>query len=844
MQSQKLDKELAVSLLFSAIALVIFGIVPVYAQQSTAAPRVTVPTASTPIPAATTPRPQVDNPSPADLKKRMESEKPYSDCKKNEQELEKRICNTGPSAGANMSRSVNGRTYECEKGKLKSASGLTPRPNGQGGFECITEREVADRTGNPACANLSGSTNPADPNTCVAGLRPIPTGASLTLAEVQKMKERTGIRCMLFKGKLVENQKKSRFSDITPERQIAATTGDKAELEVCGDDAHKLQGSTAAQAAPDPKPLATTAAAAPKPDPKPLATTTAAPTRPDTQPLATTNAATAVPAKPDPRPLATTTAAQQPFVPANQQGPVQQPSQQIPSQQPYQTGNQQPTGVQTGRPQQEGGQRQQRDTTPVSAPVRVAQSTPQRESWISSWLSPKQQESQAQQPIIINNNNAQPWFIAEMKRMEDARLKVEIEKKQLADKLRREAEEKKKTENEKKLAKETSSSKQSKTEKVGAEATDVDPQATFLKALMDAPSIEDIAKQYAEEQKKEAQDYAEERTKTVAAPKALPTQQVVKIEQPTIAQGRNPQPALSTSQKRPQQAYTDIAPFVEKTEQNITVPTGVMKSSLVSMLDEEAIKKGIPAPRIEEMPLPEKIAFTRTSYTVVVPNIRQTIKTILRADQKGDLTQLERDRHAAQLVALSEQLAGSAYGADYDTTQVLNDAASATELTAFMIAEHADNKAVSDSLYGIFATLTPLTKSEPVALTPPSGSLKEWSEQHFALIKYKIETAMEDTDNEKAKELYTRALSLVKSAELYKDSDQQYWNSSADIKEAVRTLSLATALDRASRTESTTDATETNQQKATVKAQTREALLKDKGSEKGIWSSFLNMLGL
>jgi hypothetical protein len=481
----------------------------------------------------------------------------------------------------------------------------------------------------------------------------------------------------------------------------------------------------------------------------------------------------------------------------------------------------------------------------------VAQATPQRESWLSSWLSPRQESQAPQQaPVVINNNNAQPWFIAEMKRMEDARLKAELEKKQIADTLKREAEAKQKAEKEKKLAKNTSATKLSKTQKNTDESvSDIDPQTTFLKALMDAPSLEEVAKQYEEEQQKEREAYANEQTKTTTiAQRPAPTQPSAEVKETKVVieeKIEQRQRVAQQTQRRVQPTYSDIAPFTQDAQNAKGENNVPQKSSLVSMLDQEAIKKGIPAPRIQEIPLPEKIAFTRTSYTVVVPTIRQTIKTIMRAYEKGELSQLERDRHATQLVALSEQLAGSAYGADFDTTQVLNDAARATELTAFMIAEHADNKAISDSLYGVFATLTPLTKSEPVALTPPTGSLKEWSEQHFALIKYKIETAMEDTQSEKAKELYSKALSLVKSAELYKDSDQQYWNSSADIKEAVRTLSLATALDRASKEPATLEDTQTQEQKSAVqKAKTREALLKDKGQEKGIWGSFLNMLGL
>jgi hypothetical protein len=260
----------------------------------------------------------------------------------------------------------------------------------------------------------------------------------------------------------------------------------------------------------------------------------------------------------------------------------------------------------------------------------------------------------------------------------------------------------------------------------------------------------------------------------------------------------------------------------------------------MALLDEHALKKGIPAPQSEPMPLPEKITFTRTSYTVVVPPIRNVIKSLMRQYQgTAEFTQLERDKHTAQLIAASEQLSGAAYTADYDTSQVLNDAARAAELAAFMIAEHSDAKTVSESLRSIFVTLTPLTQKELVALKTPTGTVAEWSEQHFTLIKYKIESALERAENPKARELYQKALSHVNTAELYRKSDQKYWNSSADMKEAIRTIGLAAALERSYQADTQEG------KEAVQKQQAKEAILKTKSAaEKSLWGSFLNLLGM
>jgi hypothetical protein len=787
------------------------------------------------------------------------------------------------------------KKLHCDgKRKLAPKHGLTPYISNTGETKCRTEQDVAKEAGNPACANEGGSANVEDPRTCVGGLS-APFVADISREELESIRREKGIQCLLYMEPVRPPNPSIRAASPQYSASVILTQGaggaaikggnaaaenSRTRFRFCKEDQGALQGgiqdhiqrvsytgepiatvrpAAAEQAVATVKPVVPEKPIAlVKPSEAPIASV-----KPNSEAVAAVRPVTGrgvmreafdPVARPGEVPVDRTPSfvargESNPYTAPTAQAPAAPAAQVAPVQQPYQTGQQQqqPTGVQTGRAQRDT-QSQQRDYS--SAP-RVAQTTSQRESWLSSWLSPKQESQAPQQaPVVINNNNAQPWFIAEMKRMEDARLKAELEKKQLADKLKREADEKQKAEKEKKLAKNTSATKQSKAQKDAEdETTEIDPQTTFLKALMDAPSLEEVAQQYEEEQQKEREAYAKEQTKTTtiaqrttqAEPSAEVKETKLTIEQKLEQKSRTAQ----QTPRRVQPAYTDVVPFTQDTQNAEDKNNAPQKSSLVSMLDQEAIKKGIPAPRIQEIPLPEKIAFTRTSYTVVVPTIRQTIKTIMRAYEKGELSQLERDRHATQLVALSEQLAGSAYGADFDTTQVLNDAARATELTAFMIAEHADNKAISDSLYGVFATLTPLTKSEPVALTPPSGSLKEWSEQHFALIKYKIETAMEDTQSEKAKELYSKALSLVKSAELYKDSDQQYWNSSADIKEAVRTLSLATALDRASKEPAVLEDSQAQEQKsAAAKAKTREALLKDKGQEKGIWGSFLNMLGL
>lgn len=721
--------------------------------------------------------------------------------------------------------------YQCLDKKLPPQARLRVHVPGAGEPKCVSQSEATAMTGNPACSNERGTTNTSDPATCVNPTFEVTTAflaAGLSAQTVQG----AGIRCFQERTTQVggrpvrsyficgdpEDQKK--FQNLTRQASLVPVASSEIEPGTAG---VREPVAVATTEKPKPIPVASdvirrepVAADVVRSD-RPVAADTIRVDRPvagDTirrdQPVASTDV-----------PYTTPRRETVPF----DASPTRQ----------------QPTGVQTGR--QDDFNNQPRRQPQYNEPI--AQSAQSKSSsWLSSWLSPKQ-ESQQQPVIVVNNNQPQPWFVAEMKRMEDARARAEAERKLLAEKMRSEKESKTKTQkdNEKKLVKTTISTKKSETDKDEKDEREKS-QALFLKALMDAPSLEEVAKQYEEEQKKEEEKYKQqEQGKVVIAQKQTTGGTDKKTEPSNVEQEEQEQKyTRPLPLKRSTQAYSDVTPSEDTQVKNVPRP----KSSLVSMLDNEAIRKGIPAPRIEDMPLPEKIAFTRTSYTVIVPTVRTTIKTIMRAYQKEtNLSQLERDRHAAQLMALSEQLAGSAYGADYDTTQVLNDAARATELTAFMVAEYAESKVIENSLYAIFSTLTPLTKSQPVALTPPSGSVNEWSEQHFALIKYKIETAMEDTQNQKARDLYMRALSLVKSAELYKDSDQQYWNSSADIKEAVRTLSLATALDRASRASEIQESDKSPEQKiAEEKAKARAAILNDKGAEKGIWGSFLNMLGL
>lgn len=739
---------------------------------------------------------------------------------------------TGATGNIRFESDPHGR-YQCIDKKLPPEARLRVHVPGNGEPKCISQHEASTMTGNPACSNERGSTSTADPATCVNPTFEVTTAFLASGLSADRVRG-AGIRCFQERttqenGRSVrtyficgdpEDQKK--FQNLTRQAAVVGSTAVDASP-IPDDKRTPIGGQQVVEEKPRPV-IGNQAVEQVKPaignqqvtTPVAVGNQTVGPVR--TGPLVGQQVVT------EDRSRSTPVGSSAVVTGAGATPTRYEP---IRNSVPFDTSPQrQTTGVQPGNLSYIT--QKQSEYIPKNQNSKIS-------TVIQNYFSSSSQQQQQQQTLIINNA-PQPWFIAEMKRMEEARAKAEAEKKLLAEKMKKEKEEKEKLEKDKKIAKGSSSTHEpdtKKTEKVKDEPTAED---SFLKALMEAPSIEEIAEQYQEEQRREQEQYVQEQTTEVTLQQSKKKGLEVKAkdvdEQESVR-------VVAQKKDRPQSdPYSDA-----KTVPATTLRPPLEKSSLIAMLDEQAIKKGIPAPLVTPMPLPEKISFTRTSYTVTVPVVRQTIKTIMRAYQRpGELTQLERDRHASQLMSISEQLAGSAYGADYDTTQVLNDTARASELTAFMVAEHADNTAIVDSLHTIFATLTPLTKSDPVALTPPTGSVYEWSEQHFALIKYKIETAMEDTRNDKARELYARALSLVRSAELYKESDQQYWNSSADIKDAVRTLSLATALDRASRA-GDQEVTE-EQRLAEQKAKTREALLKDKGQEKGIWSSFLNMLGL
>jgi hypothetical protein len=805
--------------------------------------------------------------------------KKKKECDAKESVREKKCAAAGK--GSKQEKDEDG-SYTCKDGKVVGSDKLTlstSKKDSKDGKEkagCVTEGQATKDTKSPACSNEPGARDTTDPNTCKLG-----TTKMLAVPGMSKARaEKAGIKCysessekqsdgstLVFVTVCNDPEDQKRLRGLTQTASLTGIVTSDATVADVPPETKKpvrvaaLSGMTAndatataadvkqAPAAVKQTPVATIASRESTELPVQAKTVTpgiltSVRAAADTTPVVgrETGAATTTPISTQQQAISSTSIRAGDYATTIAGQTIS--ASQAQTRAPFDTGAQpidssgQPRTQRTpfvAYADRQPPQVQSAGYSP-SPQVQRQQATPSLFDRITSFLSPLRSSSE---PAIVPpppQQPVQPWFVKEVaQRQKDE----ELQKQQLLQLQRAE----------KGLGVKGQTSDANKgaatkgaTTAAASTSTPDDPEALLLSALLRGPSIEDAVKKYEADggQDKKAPDTqksTDQKTTTTSVPavegKTLAGDDLKK-EQLVSAKDTKKAP-LDDVQAKQVSRYTDIS--VSQKVTNNESEKVASKSALLTLLDEKAQKNGAGVQSAQPV-LPAKITYSSdAAYQQQIADFKAGVKQVMKQYTTDmPLLPMERDMNASKLAALAEEVGGLGASIDQAHAEALYTIARQLELGAFQVAEGQDQKEIYATLQYAFVSLGSLAQAPAATLSKPPESVTKWSDAHFTTIKEKITTAMEHTKNDKARALYQDALSHVDTAALFKGSNQEYWSSTKDMKEALKSLSLATALDRAD-----SDAVAVEQQKQ--KEETRKKLLDTKTEDKSLWSNLLNLLG-
>ncbi len=722
----------------------------------------------------------------------------------------------------NSSRPIvrGNRRYICSAGKI-SQSDMTTTHSVGGKVDCATETQVAKETGNPACANLVGGKVTEDKNYCRWGTRELPLAGGMTSADVEDLKKKTKIKCAELRD-VQTSSKIINYKTLSAQAATAATIPkQKKVLVICAEDQGDLQKyqegrsatlQTISTAQPEKtipekavvgsvqtptntannapianKPLAGTVPTSPQvqqpgkqvvgavgtPSQSVPSVTNTAPTTPKQEPFVTTNPGT--PATQQPTPTQGTQQQTVPQAPIAQQAPVQQApiAQVAPVTQPGKTPD-------TQNPNKYAYNSNLSNYAPANPTGTAPKAyTPSSSTSFFDTLFNRQPEpTQKSTPIIQNIYVAQNY--------PQNLLNGQLPQKSTPEKITPK-DTTKKIDAPVKL----DSTTKPLPEKEEAETE----QSRLLKAILNAPSIEEVMERGGYDYQKVVNDSAKKVTeiKNVAPDKKSEEQEKV------------PDEVLTVKKTPPQQKIAPAQPILATADPKlnkppVVEPEGSERTVLQNLFAQEiqnpdfALSKNNLAQNSQRRVTSEK---PETVLQIAYTQLQSAIKKIPTAP-KQDLSRAERDTLASQLLSLSEYLSGNTFGADPTTAETMNTVSRQLELAATDMAGNTPPATLLNSLkvaYGELSLEQAALKKSTYA-GPEPKKFSDWTPAYFEAYKKEVADALDASKNPTAIKLYRDALSRLNTAELFKKSNQTYWNSEADLAEAKTKISLAGALER------------------------------------------------
>ncbi|MFZ2707065.1 MAG: hypothetical protein WAY88_02975 [Minisyncoccia bacterium] len=320
-------------------------------------------------------------------------------------------------------------------------------------------------------------------------------------------------------------------------------------------------------------------------------------------------------------------------------------------------------------------------------------------------------------------------------------------------------------------------------------------QSRLLKAILNAPSIEEVMERGGYDYQKVVNDSAKKVTeiKNVAPDKKSEEQEKV------------PDEVLTVKKTPPQQKIAPAEPILATADPKlnkppVVEPEGSERTVLQNLFAQEiqnpdfALSKNNLAQNSQRRVTSEK---PETVLQIAYTQLQSAIKKIPTAP-KQDLSRAERDTLASQLLSLSEYLSGNTFGADPTTAETMNTVSRQLELAATDMAGNTPPATLLNSLkvaYGELSLEQAALKKSTYA-GPEPKKFSDWTPAYFEAYKKEVADALDASKNPTAIKLYRDALSRLNTAELFKKSNQTYWNSEADLAEAKTKISLAGALER------------------------------------------------